>query len=89
VGIFAFLAMLLSGLNWIFFFAIALGVIRALGMTGLALFPDRRVGLPHPDEPEAQAYRPLVSVIIPAYNEERVIEASVRRILASGYHPIE
>jgi glycosyltransferase involved in cell wall biosynthesis len=27
------------------------------------------------------AYRPLVSVIIPAYNEERVIEASVHRIL--------
>lgn len=32
---------------------------------------------------------PLVSVIIPAFNEERVIEASVRRILESDYPALE
>ncbi|WP_353226443.1 glycosyltransferase [Novosphingobium sp.] len=89
VGIFVFLAALLSGLNWMFFFAIALGVIRALGMTGLALFADRVASMRPPAEPEGAPWRPLVSVIIPAYNEERVIETSIHRILASDYHPME
>lgn len=80
VGIFSLLSMMLGALNWIFFFAIALGVIRAVGMTGLALVPGRR--LQPPPVPEGQ---PLVTVIIPAFNEERVIESSVRRILASDY----
>ena len=92
VGIFVLLAALLSGLNWMFFFAIALGVIRALGMTALALFADRYKDMQPPQDDIAQgeaALRPLVSVIIPAFNEERVIESSVRRILASDYHEIE
>jgi len=84
VGIFSALAVLLAALNWSFFFAIALGVIRALGLTGLALVPDRRK-VPAMDN----GYQPLVSVIIPAYNEERVIESSVHRILASGYPHME
>lgn len=89
VGIFVALAGLLSGLKWMFFFAIALGVIRALGLTTLALFAGRDPDMqPPPDLPEGTP-RPLVSVIIPAYNEERVIESSVRRILASSYHPLE
>lgn len=84
VAIFSALAMLLAALNWSFFFAIALGVIRALGLTGLALVPDRRKA------PALSAGCPrLVSVIIPAWNEERVIEASVRRILASDYPHME
>ena len=89
VGIFVVLAGLLSGLNWMFFFAIALGVIRALGLTGLALLADRDPDMRPPAEPEGAPWRPLVSVIIPAYNEERVIESSIHRILASDYHPME
>ncbi len=84
VGLFAMLATLLSGLDWLFFFAIALGIMRALGLTALALFPERRIGLPK-DAPSTA----LVSVIIPAFNEERVIEASVRRILESDYANVE
>ena len=84
VGMFSLLALLLAALNWSFFFAIALGVLRALGLTGLALVPDRRK-VPSLDN----GYQPLVSVIIPAYNEERVIEASIRRILASDYPHME
>jgi peptidoglycan/xylan/chitin deacetylase (PgdA/CDA1 family) len=38
IGIFAVLAAALSTLNWTFFFAIALGTLRAVGLTGLALF---------------------------------------------------
>ncbi|MEI6642675.1 MAG: glycosyltransferase [Novosphingobium sp.] len=84
VAIFSILALLLAALNWSFFFAIALGVIRALGLTGLALVPDRRkVPL------LGNGYQPIVSVIIPAYNEERVIESSIHRILASDYPHME
>ena len=84
VATFSLLAVLLAGLNWSFFFAIALGVIRAVGLTGLALVPDRRA-VP----PLENGYHPLVTVIIPAWNEERVIESSVRRILASDYGAME
>ena len=72
------------GLYWLFFFAIALGVGRALSLTALALFPDRRRHPPEPGE-----YQPSVTVIIPAYNEERVIETSVRRVLESPYPRLE
>ncbi len=84
VAMFSCLAVLLAALNWSFFFAIALGVIRALGLTGLALVPDRRQ-VPALDN----GYQPKVSVIIPAYNEERVIESAVHRILASDYPHME
>jgi cellulose synthase/poly-beta-1,6-N-acetylglucosamine synthase-like glycosyltransferase/peptidoglycan/xylan/chitin deacetylase (PgdA/CDA1 family)/spore germination protein YaaH len=69
-----------TALNWVFFFAIALGIIRAVGMTVLATLPERRPA-PQPDN----SFRPKVTVIIPAYNEERVISSSVRRILDSTY----
>jgi len=89
VGIFVVLAGLLAGLNWTFFFAIALGVIRSLSLTGLALFAGWDEAMQPPVDAPEGPWRPLVSVIIPAYNEERVIEESVRRILASNYHPME
>jgi cellulose synthase/poly-beta-1,6-N-acetylglucosamine synthase-like glycosyltransferase len=38
---------------------------------------------------EVVACRPLVSVLIPAFNEERVIEATVRAVLSSDYRHIE
>ncbi len=89
VWTFSLLALLLAGLNWSFFFAIALGVIRAVGLTGLALVPDRRAVPPLESVLESGGYHPLVTVIIPAYNEERVIESSIHRILASDYGTME
>ena len=85
VAIFSLLALALAALNWTFFFAIALGVIRAVGLAGLALLPNRR----KPPSNDAAGEPPLVTVIIPAFNEERVIEASVRRILGSDYARME
>jgi len=84
VAIFTMLGWVLSSLNWMFFFAIALGIARSLGLTGLALLPNRR----RPME-TAEPFAPKVTVIIPAYNEEKVIEASVRRILESDWHELE
>ena len=70
-------------LNWTFFFAIALGVIRSVTMSALALLPGRQPS-PMPVAPVAE-FHPRVTVIIPCFNEEKVIESSVRRILDSFY----
>lgn len=78
VGMFKFFADLNWALRWLFFLAIGLGMGRAILMTLLALLGRNRN--PPPAMPEAP---PRVSVIIPAYNEERVIAESVRRVLAS------
>ncbi|MEY2943613.1 MAG: hypothetical protein RLY97_1627, partial [Pseudomonadota bacterium] len=80
--VFAFTAIGASiiGLNWIFFFAIAMGVIRAIALAFFAVLPKKR-------QPPAisATFQPTVTVIIPAFNEERVIAASVQRILESSY----
>jgi cellulose synthase/poly-beta-1,6-N-acetylglucosamine synthase-like glycosyltransferase/peptidoglycan/xylan/chitin deacetylase (PgdA/CDA1 family)/spore germination protein YaaH len=80
--VWAFTAMGFSilAVNWTFFFAIALGVLRSITMSVLALLPGRA----KPPLPDA-TYRPKVTVIIPCFNEEKVIESSVRRILESSY----
>ena len=84
VAIFTLLGWVLSSLNWMFFFAIALGIARSVGLTGLALLPNRR----RPVE-TAEPFAPKVTVIIPAYNEEKVIESSIRRILESDWPELE
>jgi len=77
---FEFAGFTVLALNWVFFFAIALGVIRSVAMSVLALLPGRVA----PPVPSAD-FKPRVTVIIPCFNEEKVIEASVRRILDSVY----
>ncbi len=84
VGFFIAIAMLGYALRWLFFFAIALGIARAVFMTALAII-DRRSG----DDAPKDAPQPPVSVIIPAYNEEKVIVDSVARVLASNYPAME
>ena len=81
VAAFTVIGALIAALDWTFFFAIALGMIRAVSLALLALLRRK-------EAPETDA-RPLVTVIIPAFNEERVIESSIRRILASDYPEIE
>lgn len=82
----AFLAIASVGyaLRWLFFFAIALGIARAVLMTALALL-DRGNRAPSGDP----SFRPTVSVIIPAYNEEKVIVPSIARVLESDYPGLE
>jgi cellulose synthase/poly-beta-1,6-N-acetylglucosamine synthase-like glycosyltransferase/peptidoglycan/xylan/chitin deacetylase (PgdA/CDA1 family)/spore germination protein YaaH len=78
VGIFLLVAALDYAIRFLFFVAIALGIARALILTALA------VANRHKQPPENPA-TPSVTVIVPAYNEERVIVASVTRVLASDY----
>ncbi|QQV76927.1 glycosyltransferase [Sphingomonas aliaeris] len=86
VAIFAFLAFIGWALKWMFFLAISLGIARAILMAGLAMWNKRReLGIiPPPFDTER-----LVSVIIPAWNEERVIVSSITRVLASTDARIE
>jgi cellulose synthase/poly-beta-1,6-N-acetylglucosamine synthase-like glycosyltransferase/peptidoglycan/xylan/chitin deacetylase (PgdA/CDA1 family) len=76
IAIFILLAGLSVLLSFLFSIAIVLGIARSLSLTALALRA-------RPEEPPAAAPDSLISVLIPAFNEARVIEASVRRVLAS------
>jgi cellulose synthase/poly-beta-1,6-N-acetylglucosamine synthase-like glycosyltransferase/peptidoglycan/xylan/chitin deacetylase (PgdA/CDA1 family) len=84
VGAFLALASIGYALRWMFFFAIALGIARAVLLTTLALVDRRRKAAP-----AAADWQPSVSVIIPAYNEALVIVPSIARVLASDYPGIE
>lgn len=68
----------------------AFSVVVAVIVTGTNIvlaFAQRRRSRRVPSAP--RAYRPGVSVVIPAYNEESVLEGSVRSILASRYKNLE
>jgi cellulose synthase/poly-beta-1,6-N-acetylglucosamine synthase-like glycosyltransferase/peptidoglycan/xylan/chitin deacetylase (PgdA/CDA1 family)/spore germination protein YaaH len=86
LGLFELLGFLIRALGVLFAIAIILGIARALVLTGLGLlsaWKDMRRKRPEID-PET-----FVSVLIPAFNEERVIERSVRHVLASENVRIE
>lgn len=85
---FGFFHGLEAGLRWLFITAIALGVMRILVLGVLALVHRAKIDkrtppLTFPDD------GPVVSVLIPCFNEEKVIAASVSRILASRWHGLE
>lgn len=70
----------IQALDFIFAAAITLGIARAMFLAGLGLlfaWRERR-RKPPPMDPDV-----FVSVLIPAYNEERVIERSVAQVLES------
>lgn len=73
-------------LTWLFIAAIALGLGRLILLCGLAVVErirsKRRIATV-PSEALS------VSVLIPAYNEAKVIEASVKHILGSAYPKLE
>jgi cellulose synthase/poly-beta-1,6-N-acetylglucosamine synthase-like glycosyltransferase/peptidoglycan/xylan/chitin deacetylase (PgdA/CDA1 family)/spore germination protein YaaH len=75
-------------LQWLFITAIVLGVARLVFLAALALVHRAKIDRKTPAllDPESG---PLVSVLIPCFNEEKVIVASVRRILASAWPKLE
>jgi len=76
-----------SILYYCFIAAIFLGIGRLLLLCGLSLWNRSRAC--KQDESLAPNNHIPVSVIIPAFNEEKVIVATVSRILASDYRDLE
>ncbi|HWU55938.1 MAG TPA: glycosyltransferase, partial [Rhizomicrobium sp.] len=73
-------------LYYCFLGAIVLGVARLLALAGLALWKRMKGdGTPMPGTGEPQQ----VTVLIPAFNEEKVIVTTIERILASDYPNLE
>ena len=80
LALFSTLGGITIALKWIFLVAISVGILRAITLSGLALWQARReqrVVFP-PIDPER-----FVTVLIPAFNEERVIARSVAHVLDS------
>ncbi len=80
LALFTALGDTLAFIGYLFTFAISVGILRAITLSGLALWQARRESLVV--FPEIDPGR-LVTVLIPAFNEERVIERAVRRVLDS------
>ncbi|HLO00368.1 MAG TPA: glycosyltransferase [Pyrinomonadaceae bacterium] len=75
-------------LQWVFVIGIVLGLGRLVFIGTLALaqwFRSRRRERTH----AGAAFTPFVSVIVPAYNEELVIENTINSLLASDYKDYE
>ncbi len=70
-------------MHWLFMLAIALGLARLVALCGLAIWSGRYKSIPPP--PISASDGVAVSVLIPAFNEAKVIAGSVARILDSGH----
>jgi cellulose synthase/poly-beta-1,6-N-acetylglucosamine synthase-like glycosyltransferase/peptidoglycan/xylan/chitin deacetylase (PgdA/CDA1 family) len=66
-------------LYWLFFIAVVVGAVRLVVIIMLATYQryHRRTS--------AAPYSPSVTIIVPAYNEERVISATIRSLLNQEY----
>lgn len=84
--LFSALGFTVVALGWIFFIAITVGIARAVTLSALALIQARREG--RTVFPAIDPAR-FVTVMIPAFNEELVIERAVRGVLASTAVQIE
>jgi cellulose synthase/poly-beta-1,6-N-acetylglucosamine synthase-like glycosyltransferase/peptidoglycan/xylan/chitin deacetylase (PgdA/CDA1 family) len=86
----AFLLLSTGGwlLQWAFIIGIVLGLARltVIGVLALAHWVRSRR---REHEQAGELYEPFVSVIVPAYNEERVIEGTIRSLLNSNYKNYE
>ncbi len=70
-----------KAVKWMFWLGIIFGSLRVLMVAFLALFARLR------KKPLIQNadFQPFISVIVPAYNEEKVIGKTLRSLLASDY----
>jgi cellulose synthase/poly-beta-1,6-N-acetylglucosamine synthase-like glycosyltransferase/peptidoglycan/xylan/chitin deacetylase (PgdA/CDA1 family) len=80
---FALFPLVINGSAWIFWIGDLLMTGRLLSIGALALYDRLRER--NGKAPDSGSYRPAVAVLIPAYNEEKVIERTIRSALNSTY----
>ena len=73
---------LLAVLQWVFIIAVVLGAVRLTLVLVLAIVHRVRSSR---RGPTPRDYTPHVSVIVPAYNESKVIEKTIHSLLAQQY----
>ncbi|MBY8827577.1 polysaccharide deacetylase family protein [Hephaestia mangrovi] len=80
LALFTTMGAIVIALRWLFIVAITIGILRAIALSALALIQARRE-----NREIFPAIDPMrsVTVLIPAFNEERVIERAVTGVLAS------
>ncbi len=71
-----------AGLQWIFIIAVVLGALRLAFVLSLAI--AHRIRSSRRAKP-VMDYTPHVSVIVPAYNEAKVIEKTIHSLLSQKY----
>jgi cellulose synthase/poly-beta-1,6-N-acetylglucosamine synthase-like glycosyltransferase len=76
------------GLRWLFLIGIGLGLSRLFFIGALA-FRQRLRARRDKVAPAGAPYQPFVSIIVPAYNEEKVIAQTIDSLLASTYQRFE
>jgi cellulose synthase/poly-beta-1,6-N-acetylglucosamine synthase-like glycosyltransferase/peptidoglycan/xylan/chitin deacetylase (PgdA/CDA1 family) len=75
-------------LQWVFIVGIVLGLARLI-VIGTLAFAQWARSRRREREHSGEQFEPFVSVIVPAYNEEFVIEATIRSLLNSDYDNFE
>jgi len=75
-------------MKWLFFLGIVLGIGR-MAFIGILAFAQYVRARRRESTHFGKEYQPLVSVVVPAYNEERVIKRTIDSLLASEYPNFE
>ncbi|MFC7307265.1 bifunctional polysaccharide deacetylase/glycosyltransferase family 2 protein [Streptomyces monticola] len=79
----------LSVMNWLLVIAGGLGVLRLLLLVFFARVHVRRLERFRPGSPWLRQVRDPVTVLVPAYNEEKGIESTLRSLLASTHRQLQ
>jgi len=74
-----------TAFRYLFLIGIILGFIRVIFVGVLAIFHKIKLEREKRKNNKGRKYHPKVSVVVPAYNEEKVIVKTVRSILRSDY----
>lgn len=85
---FTFFSGLITFLKWLFAFGIAIGIFRSVFVTTLALGQWRSRKKKRESEID-RYFEPFVSVLVPAYNERKVVGRTLDSILGSTYQKLE